>query len=287
MARAIKDEGDRVRALAALAPQLSGEAKTAVLDEALAAARAMHEWGRARALAALAPQLSGTQLGEAFAAARAIKDEDNRAQALEALAPQLSGTQPEEALAAARAMHEWGRARALAALAPQLSGEAKTAVLDEALAAARAMHEWGRARALAALAPQLSGTQLGEALGVARAIKNERDRVVALVALAPRLSGDVKTAVLDEALAVARDAGAAEGLNTLLGLLVEADPMTCVSEIRQCLVSILDAQLAQGTCSEVLELINPEVLRWTIVGPDTVEALARHIVEIGHQWRWL
>jgi hypothetical protein len=90
----------------------------------------------------------------------------------------------------------------------------------------------------------------------ARAIRNERHRAQALAVLAPRLSGETR-----------------------------------VREIRQCLVSILDAQLTQGTCSEVLKLVNKlvnlEVLRWPIVGPDTVAVLARHIVETGHRWRWL
>ena len=68
---------DRAEVLAALAAQLSGKAKSAVLDEALAAARAIKgEIGGVLPLAALAAQLSKAKsalLDEALAAARAIK----------------------------------------------------------------------------------------------------------------------------------------------------------------------------------------------------------------------
>ena len=68
----------RVAALAALALQLTGEARESALSEGLAAARAIgYEWVRAKALAALAPQLTGeargSALSEGLAAARAIE----------------------------------------------------------------------------------------------------------------------------------------------------------------------------------------------------------------------
>ena len=115
-------------ALAALAPQLSGEAKAAALDAALAAARAIKfEKDRAKALAALAPQLSGeakaAALDAGLAAARAIKFEKDRAKALAALAPQLSTTQLDEALAAARAGFATNRVVRIAQLASGIGSE--------------------------------------------------------------------------------------------------------------------------------------------------------------------
>jgi hypothetical protein len=80
-ALALQEEEYRARALAALAPQLSGE----LLQVGLAAALAIQdEWSRARALAALAPQLSGELLQAGLAAALALQDEGSRARALAA-----------------------------------------------------------------------------------------------------------------------------------------------------------------------------------------------------------
>jgi hypothetical protein len=78
--------------MAALAPQLQGEARQQALAEGLAAARAIKsEWGRAEALAALAPQLEADLLAEGLAAARAIGDERYGTQALSALVPHVEG----------------------------------------------------------------------------------------------------------------------------------------------------------------------------------------------------
>jgi hypothetical protein len=69
-ARAIGDEAERVRALAALAPQLPESRRVEVLAEALSAAQAIgHEYWRAQALAALAPQLPEGRRAEVLAEA--------------------------------------------------------------------------------------------------------------------------------------------------------------------------------------------------------------------------
>ena len=138
----------------------------------------------------------------------------------------------------------------LAALAPQLSGQQ----LDEALAAARAIEgEGGRARVLAALAPQLSGQQLDEALAATRAIKHGGFRAQALVALRSK-----------------------------------KDQKVHVREIRRCLVDLLSEQLSPQRREEVFQWIsNMDVFRVPILGAETIAALARHIVEISHRWRWL
>ena len=140
-----------------------------------------------------------------------------------------------------------------------------------------------RARVLAAAAAQLSGAQLDAALREAQLIKSENHRAEVLVALAPRLSG----AQLDAALAAARVALTAKHACELLSSLMESDPKTHLPAIRLCLLYMLESKLTQGTSAGVLVLIGLEFPCWTIVGPNTVTALARHIVEIGHQWRWL
>jgi hypothetical protein len=72
-ARAIKSEGNRAKALAALARYLPADQQSVFYAEALAAARAIEkEWHRAKALAALAPYLPYNLLAEAFDAAQGI-----------------------------------------------------------------------------------------------------------------------------------------------------------------------------------------------------------------------
>ncbi|HET6889735.1 MAG TPA: DUF4062 domain-containing protein, partial [Pyrinomonadaceae bacterium] len=61
-----------------------------------------------------------------------------------------------------------------------------------------------RSKALSRLAPMLPADLMGEALAIARAIKEERDRAMALVALVPQLSEDLKTDATNEALATIR-----------------------------------------------------------------------------------
>jgi hypothetical protein len=86
-ARAITNKHSRIQALAGLVPYLSEPLQVTVLQEALAAARTItDEDSRAQALAKLAPHLSGPLLQEALAAARAINDWP-RAKALAGLTP--------------------------------------------------------------------------------------------------------------------------------------------------------------------------------------------------------
>src|SRR5262249_4347740 len=63
------DKYVRSRALSGLAAQLSGKQRDEVMDEALAAAKAIgDEHARAQALSGLAAQLSGERLGDALRA---------------------------------------------------------------------------------------------------------------------------------------------------------------------------------------------------------------------------
>jgi hypothetical protein len=194
-------------------------------------------------------------------------------------------------------------ARTLATVAGQLSEETKAVVLDEALTAAReimadgqnelrgvvenrAFRGWGSTGeggctdVLVALAPELSGTQLEESLAITQAIELKEFRAQVLKALAPRLTGMQQV----EALAAARTIDSLPTrLDVLLSLLAGADPKIRAREIRQCLVSIWNTILAEGTPPALLNYIATAA---TVVGPGTLATLAQHIVEI-RQWRWL
>jgi hypothetical protein len=113
-AREIKNEGDRARALTALAERLPE-----VWPEALAAAREIKdEYHRADVLTALAARLPPELLPEALAAAREIKDAGARAHALSVLAERLPPEMLPEALAAA---NERTTAHVLSVLFPRLA----------------------------------------------------------------------------------------------------------------------------------------------------------------------
>jgi|APLak6261658528_1056013.scaffolds.fasta_scaffold00295_2 hypothetical protein len=315
MALAIGNENCRADAMMALAPQLTGE----YLDEALAAVQAIGDEGsRANVLTALAPQLHGDQLNKALTMSLAIRYKEARAQALTALAPQLRGAQLEKALEVRVRKFEDDseRAQALTALAPRLRGKMQRDVLDEALCAARATQfETTRADLLTALARQLCGELqrdvLDEALAAAQAIGDERHRASALTDLVPQLRGKLQRDVFREALAVARGiekelyreprltalaalapqiweiGNSAECLNRPLAVPLETDPKIR-AEIRRSLVDRLAALVAQGKRAPLFyEIANTNVVCEPIMGAETIAALARHIIEINRQWRWV
>jgi hypothetical protein len=256
-AQAIGADMWRAQALAALAPQLSGE----LLREGLAAAQAIGaDMSRAHVLTVLAPQLSSELLREGLAAAQAIGDDMSRAHVLTALAPQLSGELPQEGLAAARAIgDDMSRAHVLTTLAPQLSGELREAALREGLAAAQAIGDvWWRARDLAALAPQLSGelreVALREGLAAAQAIGDDKARAQVLAVLLP----------------------------------VVADRSACLRSIRHAMADHLRKRLADQKREDTLSFCGyPELFSSPILAPATLAAVAYHIIEICQEWEWL
>jgi hypothetical protein len=207
-ALAIGDEWHRARALAALAPHLTGELLARGLEAALAIGDEVY---RADVLAGLAPQLTGELLARGLEAAVTIGDERARARLLAALAPRLTGKALARGLEAALGIaDEAYRASALAALASQLSGEARGKALArglEALLAALTPRLAGEAlaRGLAALTPQLTGEALTQGLAAALAIEDEYDRARALAGLASQLTGEAREQVLARGLEVTPD----------------------------------------------------------------------------------
>jgi hypothetical protein len=276
-ALAIGFEQARVGALAALAPQLTGEARVQALARGLEAALAIRkEEYRADALAALAPQLTGELLVRGLEAALVIGNEEDRASVLAALAPQLAGEARAQALArgleAALAIeHVPYRAEALAALAPQLTGEARVQTLARGLEAALAIgNEPARAKALAALAPQLTGELLARGLEAALAIGDEWARVWALAALAPQLTGETRVQALarglEAALAIWYGWAQAEALAAL------APQLTGEARV-QALARGLEAVLAIG--EEEYRAAALAALAPQLTGEARVQALAR------------
>jgi len=188
----------RVVTLAALAPQLAIDARRRVLTEALAGAQDIaDDWYRAQALAALAPQLTGDLLADALALAREIRNAESRAETLAALALQLTGELRECVLAealtvACKIENKEGRVETLVTLVPQFTGATRVRILSEALAAAWEMSSEGWcAKALVSLVPYLTNDLLAEALAGARDFAGDSYRAQVLAALAPQLTGDL------------------------------------------------------------------------------------------------
>jgi hypothetical protein len=119
-----------------LAPHLpETEQRTAVLAEALAIARTIRgEADRVRALEVLAPHLPEGLLAEALAVAHTIGGEADRVRVLGVLAPYLPEGLLAEALVAARAIRdEVDRVRALGMLAPNLGEQLSAGALRDLL----------------------------------------------------------------------------------------------------------------------------------------------------------
>lgn len=293
---AISDEEERAEALTLLAPHLDGEQRSQVVQQALDAALAISdEWEQAMALAVLAPQLDSGLLQQALSAALVISDEWSRAVALAVLAPQLDGELLQRALDAALALSsEWAQAEALTAIGPLLDGEQRSQIVQQALNAALATSdERSRVTALTALAPHLDGEQRSQAvqraLTSALTISDEPSRADALAALAPHLDGELLQQALAAALALSDEESQMQALTSLLSA-SSSDATLQTQLIRQTRLSIARALLSfrARPRKDVLRFLTIEnLLAPPIFSQDTLGAIARHIIEICHEWSWL
>ncbi len=200
--------GDRARAFAALAPQLSPE----LLSEALHIVRdIVDDADRAHTLARLAPHLPPDLLVAAFNIAQELRPTQARALALIALAPYLSPAARqqalEDALAAALAIERrYERVTLLVDLAPHLTEPLRQRALHEALTATRSIpDESERAQALVFLTPHLLEEQLPDALADAYTILDPLERTPVLSALLPRLPEEPRFRVGQDVLETARE----------------------------------------------------------------------------------
>jgi hypothetical protein len=212
----LKDDRDRGRLLASLAPdprarclaalvhRLPDAAKISTLDELVEDARGIdtddHVGMRADVLAAAAPHMTVHQLRRAVSVAEALEDGHERAQALAAIARLLppADRRPifNDALAAARTRGAWALAVMLTAFGPLPQGAASVA-----LAAAREQPDaGGRAWVLAQVVPSLTEPERTKVLAEALAEGQARTPMAVVIAFAPiaaTLPHDVFVAVLD------------------------------------------------------------------------------------------
>jgi Glutamine synthetase, catalytic domain len=164
--RTFDERPGRAHVLADILSLIPLEERGAIMDEALAAARAIgtsHLDERAEAFTRLAHLVSEDErapiVAEAIAAAHGIYDEYDKEDALVRLAPVLSLSHGSEAIAAAVTIDSiYLRARALEALAPRLSKQDVVVGLMECLAGARTLDDGEfRNRAVNALSRFIPG----------------------------------------------------------------------------------------------------------------------------------
>ena len=187
LAKAIDDEPERAFALHALAGYLYGQCREMLMDEALAAVKAISDVAtRASVLVAIANRMNRAQMDEALLAAKNIGLEPARVSAIVGLARHLNAEQLEEALSAAKVIiSDSARASTLSGLATNLDREQ----LDRALLIAQAIHsDDARAVALRGLGSHLSPDQLDKALAAAVTIKDKRAQASVLIEFASRLN---------------------------------------------------------------------------------------------------
>jgi hypothetical protein len=178
--------------------------------EELEAARLKDNRDRARLLAGLAPQLPECLLRRALSLALELPEWD-RHHAVIALAAVFPRQLAFEARGHVRAMADpRARASCLAALVPRLPDEARMSALDELLEEIPGIHSddpFTRADVLAAAAPHLTIRQLGRALVLAEELADGDLRAEALGAVARHSPPAERRVIFDNALAAARDGG--------------------------------------------------------------------------------
>jgi hypothetical protein len=233
----------RAEALVAIATRLPEPARHAVLDEALATARAIH-WAQDRAatFVELAPDLPNglrTQAVEEAldALAEADMPDDHVARLLGLLAPFFEGQMQRRALEAAHALGEdEARGRALLALAAFLPEPARGGAVCEAVSAARSIYavdETDRLRKLAllvAVAEQLPAASRAKLIDEAHTAAQELEYPsqgeypsqddTPLARLLPHLSPQDRDALLARALSSVRGIAAEGARHQLLLQLV-------------------------------------------------------------------
>jgi len=289
LANTIANDLSRAEALAALASQLTGATREAVLHEVITGVLASEDWEfQARALVALAPQLAAEDCEVMLRVTLEINDGCCRADALTALAPRLAGGLLQKGLAAALAIDdEESRIRALAALIPQLMDGDREEALRAGLAATQLISkDYIRADALAALAPHLIDELLQEGLAATQVIEGDWSRAHALAALAPHLTDELLQEGLAATQVIEGDWSRAHALAAFLPVISNSEAL--IRSIRQAVADYLwtaseglERELIAQFCAD-RDLFTPPIL-----SPDTLAAIAGHIIEICQEWEWL
>ncbi len=292
----IRDRTLIPNAFAKLAPHLTGDLSQAWLTAVLTIS---DEEDRRNALTALMPHLTGDPLQMGLAAlltaVLTLPNESVRVERLTALAPHLSSYLLQTALAAAQDINdEWARVGALDTLAPAFASKLFRTIRTGAQTITTNFLRL-RTRMLAVVAPHLPSAArrmqtLANRLMAARAIGDERSRAKALVALLPHLTGTAQKltfqAGLTAAQAIKNDVNRAHALATLLSNTRNRAPL--LKAIHLAMSDYLWNHLQHEKREAVLQFCaDPELFAPPILSPDTLAAIAGHIIEICTEWEWL
>ena len=201
---------DRAEVLAALVPQLEGEARDRAIVATIAAVREIrYPHLRASALRKLAPSLDQLGIADVWELLDTLEEDRYRDEVFVPLAARLRGELLLLALERARTLKPYDRVRALCGMAPHLDAGERAAALREAYRTTAGMkvgETYGEQAALT-LAPHLEGkskrTILKKGLAQVRAIANHEMGAPLLADFAGLLEGKERAAVLRDGFALA------------------------------------------------------------------------------------
>ncbi len=256
----IEDEYDYASTVSALLQHLEDELKSQLLQSAIDATFEIDDDETyATALIELLPnmndELKSLTLQDLLATALIQEVEATRAHLLFKFVPYLSQELKIQALAAAREFNdEYARAFALSALAPYFNGELKSQVLQDALVATFEIHDESISAPFSNIAPHLNDGLKNQALVAAREIKDEKIRASVLSDLLPHLNIELKSQVLQDAVAAVRTIK--DEYYRTCALLALAPYLNNELE-RQILVAAI--RINNSTLSELLPYLNEEL----------------------------
>jgi hypothetical protein len=199
------DDDDRLWALTVVAPELPSPARRSVLSEVLKETLArLPGSAQSDLLASLAPHLTKPQLARTVPVILAIQSEGDKASLIESYAPYLSDQLAELALRSVAGIRdESHRGHVIQALAPVIPEPA----LTEALAVTGRISDAGtRSLVIGELAGRLPVSLLGQALSLVQATTSESGSARFLLRIAMRSAEPRRTELRGEALATARSA---------------------------------------------------------------------------------
>lgn len=286
---------ERARVLAALIPRLTGELGVQVAKQALKAAQVLPAREYTQVLISLAPHVTEELLAQMMEAAQGLWAHEERARVLATLIPYMSGDALIQVtgLALREASTLWhGKARVetLIILLPNLTEDLRVKMNREALEEALELRNEGDViEALVDLAPYLVDKLRIQAcervLKGVSTLSDGWERAWILADLAPLLPGDLHERWLE---ALGSLTSAWQRMWVLAAILPHSpDHTSLLKSIRQAMVVEL-AAIAHWPRKQMLqhyfieEFFSPPVL-----SPETLGAIASHIIEICEQWYWL
>lgn len=296
--RAVQNEGKRSEALCSLIPHLN----SCYLDEAQTIAVSIRDpWSKANALAALLLRTHGHEQGrilrEGLATATAIKFESSRAVVLCRFLEQGFTEEKENPILAElsaivhRKLDETWQFEVTAGLAQHLEGKAQETLLNRAATAAMAIRDpYSSVLAISMVAPKLPNKErtriLSYALKAAAKITSERQRSWALIEVAPLMENYLRNRALVMAQAISDEHIRAEALAAFAPELLRDEEL--IASVRHAMIDSLWMKGETSRREDVLMYCTAETLFCPpVLPPETLAAIARHIIEICQEWEWL